>query len=84
MVNKTQLAFLLVTCAVIALLIQPAVSQQDILRWGKRDSDLSDEHEPESLKTRRRQYNNEEDYYSKPSSLPFSYIVFPLLPKSTT
>ena len=70
MVTKTQLAFVLMTCAVMALLIQPGVSQQkNGLRWGKRDSGLPDEYEPEIPHDRRRQYDNEEDYYSKPASL---------------
>lgn len=64
MVTKTQLAFLLVSCVIMSLLIEPAVSQKDALRWGKRDYDSTDDM-PINPKHRRRQYDNEEDYYSK-------------------
>ena len=65
MVTKTQLAFLFVSCVVMSLLIEPAVSQKDALRWGKRDYDSTDDYMPINPKHRRRQYDNEEDYYSK-------------------
>ena len=65
MVTKTQLAFLLVTCTVMALLIQPTVSQKDALRWGKRNSELSDEYVVERPQVRRRQYDDEYDYHRK-------------------
>lgn len=65
MVSKTQLAFLLLTCVVVTLLIQPAVSQKDALRWGKRNSDLSDEYAAEIPQARRTQYDYEDKYYGK-------------------
>lgn len=65
MVSKTQLAFLLLTCVVVTLLIQPAVSQKDALRWGKRNSDPSDEYAAETPQARRTQYDYEDMYYGK-------------------
>ena len=69
MVTKTQLALLLVTCVVMSLLFEPAVSQKDALRWGKRDSGVPEEYAPINPNARRRQYDNQEDYYSKSTSL---------------
>lgn len=73
MVSKSQLTFVLLTCAVILLSIQPAVSQQDALRWGKRDSGLPNEYAPENARDwRRQQYNNKREYYSKSAMLMLS------------
>lgn len=44
MATKNQLALLLLTCAVMAVLIQPAIGQKDALRWGKRGSELWDDY----------------------------------------
>ena len=67
MVSKTQLTFVLVTCAVILLLIQPAVSQEQALRWGKRDSGRSKEYVQQNARDWRRQQENKREYHSKPA-----------------
>ena len=68
MVSKVQLTVVLVTCAVLLLSIQPAESQQDALRWGKRDSGLSEEYSPENVREWRRQLrDSKREYYSKPA-----------------
>ena len=69
MVSKTQITFVLLTCAVLLLFIQPAVSQQDALRWGKRNSGLSDDYAPENARNWRRQQENKREYYGMPPSI---------------
>ncbi|KAL9985066.1 hypothetical protein ACROYT_G007426 [Oculina patagonica] len=66
MVSKAQLTFALMTCAVLLLSIHPAASQQDALRWGKRDSGLSEEYAPENARDwRRQQQDNKREFYSQ-------------------
>lgn len=69
MVSKTQITFVLVTCAVLLLIIQPAVSQQDALRWGKRDSGLSEEYAPKNARDWQRQQENKREYYGMPPAI---------------
>ena len=63
MVSKTQTSIVLLTCVVLLLFVQPAVSQQDALRWGKRDSGLSEDYAPEKARDWRRQQENKREYY---------------------
>ena len=69
MVSKTQITIFLVTCAVLLLLVQPAVSQMDALRWGKRDSGLSEEYAAENARNWRRQQENKREYYGTSPSI---------------
>ena len=69
MVPKKQITFVLLACAALLICIQPSVSQQDALRWGKRDSGLSEEHAPENARNWRRQQEDKREYYGMPPAI---------------